>query len=259
YASFGISNFDHDVQNVLVIGEQGSFVPPGQPAIWNNLAGRYLTDEEISDLLYTTYWGDSGQISASAESWIVAWRDVRETELGWPNSSDVGKRFRATHDYASRYGFAGGFPNFYEATYPDTGLVYGTILVKVEGAEWRDVSAAELGHPDPNDVGQFFRAVNDYAAANGFIGGFPNFHMITEPDRGVVYGVVLLNGEAAEWRDVSAAELGYPDPSDVGQRFRAAQDYASRNGFTGGFPNFYEAQYPDTGLVYGTILLKAAP
>jgi len=59
----------------------------------------------------------------------------------------------------------------------------------------------------------------------------------------------------SEWRDVPASELGNPPPDDVGARFRATNDYAAKNGFVGGFPNFHEADYGQ-GTVYDTILIK---
>ena len=43
---------------------------------------------------------------------------------------------------------------------------------------------------------------------------------------------------------------------DFGTRFRAVNDYASRNGFLSGFPNFHKADYGQ-GVVYGTILIKS--
>ena len=52
------------------------------------------------------------------------------------------------------------------------------------------------------------------------------------------------------------AELGNPSLDDFEQRMRATQDYAISQGFVGGFPNFYHADYGH-GIVCGTILLGA--
>ena len=68
-----------------------------------------------------------------------------------------------------------------------------------------DVSASALGYPPDNDVEARFRAVQDFANNSGFIGGFPNFY---SDDVRQVYGTILLRQGAAEWRDVSASELG---------------------------------------------------
>src|SRR5688500_12589672 len=97
-----------------------------------------------------------------------------------------------------------------------------------------------------------FRQVADYASVHGFIGGFPNFH---EADYGCgpVFGTVLVRPGGGHWSDVRASDLGNPPGSDWAARFRATSDYASRNGFVGGFPNFYEGNYGQ-GVVYGTVL-----
>jgi hypothetical protein len=83
----------------------------------------------------------------------------------------------------------------------------------------------------------------------------------------------LLKPGHAEWRDVFLSELGNPPLGDIAARFRATQDYAVRNGFVGGFPNFFHAdttrwvvfQAPGTHIpiripvrdvVCGTVLLR---
>jgi hypothetical protein len=48
----------------------------------------------------------------------------------------------------------------------------------------------------------------------------------------------------------------YFDEGDWAARFRATHDYAVRNGFVGGFPNFHQADYGG-GTAYGTMLLPA--
>jgi hypothetical protein len=103
------------------------------------------------------------------------------------------------------------------------------------------------------DVGARFRATQDYAKRNGFVGGFPNFYQANN-GQVTVRGTLLLLSAIAVWKDVPASELGNPPSDDVGARFRATQDYAKRNGFVGGFPNFYQADYGQ-GTVYGTLLL----
>lgn len=128
------------------------------------------------------------------------WRDVRATDLGNPPADDLGARFRATHDYAVGNGFVGGFPNFHQADY-GSGLVYGTVLLRSNEAEWRDVKASDIGNPPGGDVGARFRATHDYAVTNGFVGGFPNFHQ-ADYGQGLVYGTLLLKPGATEWRDV---------------------------------------------------------
>ncbi|MES0335140.1 MAG: hypothetical protein SFH39_02105 [Candidatus Magnetobacterium sp. LHC-1] len=169
------------------------------------------------------------------------------------SNSDIGTRFRSTYDYVVEHGYVGGFTNFHQANY-GKGIVNGTIFLKHEAAEWRDILASELGNPDVDDVGARFRSVYDYAIRHGYVGGFPNFHQANY-GTGVVYGTILLKHEAAEWRDILASELGNPDADDVGARFRSVHDYAIRHGYVGGFPNFHQANY-GTGVVYNAILLK---
>ena len=69
--------------------------------------------------------------------------DLHEQDLG-----DVGKRFRATNDYAFRQGYVGGFPNMFHATKTwldpirggqRTRIVCGTVLLRAPLAEWQDV------------------------------------------------------------------------------------------------------------------------
>lgn len=169
--------------------------------------------------------------------------------------SDIGLRFRMVHQYADAQGFSGGFPNFHQADYGH-GLVYGTLLLRPGFSTWRDVLAATLGNPPSGDVGARFRATQDYAGQNGFVGGFPNFEQANY-GQGLVFGTSLLSANAAEWRDVPAAALGNPPGGDIEARFRATHDYAFHNGFAAGFPNFHQADYGH-GLVYGTILLRPA-
>jgi hypothetical protein len=159
-------------------------------------------------------------------------------------------RFRATNDFSGSAGFRAGFPNFHQADHGQ-GIVHGTVLLQKSAVIARDIPADSLGNP--TDFGSRFRAVNDYAVRNGFVAGFPNFHQ-ADHGSGVVYGVILLKQGTAEWRDVSASALG--NPRDIGQRFRAANDYAVRNGFRAAFPNFHQADR-GSGIVYGTFFLKS--
>lgn len=171
------------------------------------------------------------------------------------NFPTISARFRATHDFARRNGFMGGFPNFNFAT-GSRGTVFGSMLLKDSVVEFRDVTATELGNPDEQDLGARFRACHAFARRNGFIGAFPNFFQAGEGP-GTVYGTMLLREGVAEFRDVAAAELGNPDPADISTRFRVTHDFARRNGFLAGYPNFFLADQPQ-GRVYGTLLIKEA-
>jgi hypothetical protein len=183
----------------------------------------------------------------------VCSRTIRQTIDGYHRLavSWAPLRFARINDYAGLNGFVGGFPNFHEADYGQ-GVVFGSVLLRPGAADWRDVPAADLGNP--GDFEQRFRAVNDYAGANGYFGGYPNFHQ-ADYGQGVVYGCILLRPGSADWRDVSAAELG--NPTGIASRFTAVHDYAVANGYVGGYPNFHEADYGQ-GVVYGCLLIKSS-
>ncbi|ALS09867.1 hypothetical protein ABE82_25960 (plasmid) [Paenibacillus peoriae] len=97
-----------------------------------------------------------------------------------------------------------------------------------------------------------FRLMDRYAGLNGFGGAFPNFHQANYGN-GVVFGVKLIKPEIVEMRSVLVSELG--DPPDNESRFRAIHDYANRNDYGTGFPNFHQAKSGD-GVVYEVVLFK---
>lgn len=142
---------------------------------------------------------------------FATWRDVPAAQLGSPGSDDFPERFRQTNDYSVQTGFFGGFPNMHEANY-GTGIVYGTILLHKGTADWRDVPASTLGFAA--DVRTRFRHVHEYAVAQGYVGGFPNFHE-ADYGSGPVYGVLFLKREACEWRYVPRPTLFPPAQEDV--------------------------------------------
>jgi hypothetical protein len=123
-------------------------------------------------------------------------------------------------------------PNGHQADYED-GLHVGTILLRADAVEWRDLPAAEIGNPSADDVWARFSRTNDWAVANGFA-GFPNFHE-ADYGSGTVYETILIRPDRAEWRDVPAAEIGNPQIDDVAGRFAAINDYAVNNGFISGY------------------------
>jgi hypothetical protein len=146
------------------------------------------------------------------------WRNVLHKALGSPALDNPGARFRATHQYAVKNGFVGGFPTFYDEEIdavlasgkPTKELACGTVLLGPEAAEWRDVPLDQLGNVALDDIRARFRATHDYATSHGYVGGFPNLYHKTETmidtsgktfER-TVCGTILLKKEAAEWRDV---------------------------------------------------------
>jgi hypothetical protein len=130
-----------------------------------------------------------------------------------------------------------------------------TIDVRIT-CEWKpSFSNTYPSQTDAAAAMRTFRQRADAASAAGLVGAFPTFFEATYGKRHVGGAVVFAGGQA-EWRDVPIADLLSPNLDDFGLRMRATQDYAGRNGFVGGFPNFYHA---DNGadIVCGTVLLPA--
>jgi len=86
------------------------------------------------------------------------------------------------------------------------------------------------------------------------VGAFPNFHEVRRGND-IVGGTIFLNYAAAEWMDIPLAELGNPALEDFAARMRATTNYAVRNGYAGGFPNGFHADF-GKGIVCGTILIR---
>lgn len=183
---------------------------------------------------------------------------------------------------AMALGFLGGFPNFVDSTVGRDHLG-GTILIRSVGAEFRDVPLKQLGNVSLSSFTDRIRAANTWAAAqvspnatgvtaaghpvfdHPYVGAFPTFfHANTAA--GVVCGTILLTPDAAEKRDIPQSELGNFSADNFESRFRATQDYATKNGFVGGFPTFIDHRgivgSPVFGggkhfeMLYGTVLLK---
>jgi hypothetical protein len=125
--------------------------------------------------------------------------DVLWSELGYPSLDDFAARMRATDTYATSHAYAGGFPNFFQAQ-----------------------RSTPTGSALPFATGRA-RAV------------FP-FGSIHPGAIVTVCGTVLIKEGCGVRRDIPLVELG--DATDIGSLFRSVQDYATRNGFVGGFPTY---------------------
>ncbi len=86
------------------------------------------------------------------------------------------------------------------------------------------------------------------------VGAYPNFHEVRQGNN-IVGGTIFLKYGAADWMDIPLAELGYPLINDFAARMRATTNYAVQNGYIGGYPNGFHANY-GKGIVCGTILIK---
>jgi hypothetical protein len=162
-------------------------------------------------------------------------------------------KFRYRFKKAEETGFVGAYPNFYEGRQGNN-QTGATIFLNKDKAIWADIPISYLGNPALKDFGARMRSTQEYATRAGFVGGFPNFFH-EDYGKGIVCGTILLGNNAAEWRDVPLIELGNPSLDDIGARMRSAHDYAVRNGYVSGFPNFFHARYGV--LTYcGIILIK---
>lgn len=174
----------------------------------------------------------------------------QETMAAFRRSADVAYKERFVSEFIK---IIGAYPNMHEAR-KGNNIVGGTVFLYSLAAQWQDVPLSELGNPSLDDFAARMRATQVYATANGFIGGFPTYHQ-ADYGKGVVCGTVLIGSGGAEWRDVPIAELGNPDLNDIRARMTTANDYAFRNGFLGGFPTFFHADY-GKGIVCGIVLIK---
>ncbi len=86
-----------------------------------------------------------------------------------------------------------------------------------------------------------------------FVGAYPNFHEVRKGNN-IIGGTIFLKSTTAGWQDIPLAELGNPPLDDFAARMRATQNYAVRNGYVGGFPNFFHKDY-GKGIVCGTVLI----
>lgn len=90
-----------------------------------------------------------------------------------------------------------------------------------------------------------------------YVCGWPNFEQADYPE-GIFYGHYQLTGAVTEWRDLTYDDLDRPVENPMRAWFTHAHDYARRNGFQHGFPNFEQANYNDgRGNVFGVHLIQA--
>ena len=157
-------------------------------------------------------------------------------------------RFKAISDWCSRNNeFAAGWPNFLPVNFPDpppsqdpVPKMYEHFLIRDEYVVWRDVKETAGSGNDAyefTDIRTRFSAAHDYAQANGFDHGFPNFYQ-ADYGNGIVYGMFLIRGIEHVIQDIPVSELfrdrpGFattdattdPERIPMEEWFRAASDY----------------------------------
>ncbi|MBL9048506.1 MAG: hypothetical protein JNK19_00150 [Tabrizicola sp.] len=152
----------------------------------------------------SAHGGVSGHVFLPAS--VVEWRDVRVADLQVANPFNLRELFISAYWYAVRDGYPAAFPNGHQATHPGTGQVCGINLIKPGQAVIHKVRLTDLGGPAYVSIPAMFRAVANYATANGFGGGFPTFAM-TRVGRVSEHHVVLFPAGSVTWADVPLSEI----------------------------------------------------
>lgn len=146
----------------------------------------------------------------------VDFRDVPASTLG--NPADDRTRLTSAFDYALSQGYAHGYPTFHSAG-AGSALVYGTWLLPASMVAWQDVPVAEIlgGNIDPTTrpLRDWFTGAHDWATRNGHVAAMPNGHYAQQNGTWVV-GVQRFTPGSAQWRDLTATELGYARNLRVG-------------------------------------------
>lgn len=159
------------------------------------------------------------------------------------------ERFQKVSSWCQSNGIPGGFPNCHEDG-TRTPALYGTCLI-TQGVTWRDVLRSALGSPTTDRTR--LTAAHDYARAQGYAHGFPNFHQAGQ-GASTVFGTYLLDAAAVTWQDVPVGEiLGSnvdPTPRRLEEWFTGAWDWAVRNNLPAAMPNGHYAR-PGSDWVIG--------
>lgn len=160
----------------------------------------------------------------------VGYSDVNAAEyFAGIDTYDIPARFRASHDYANKNGYAFGYPNFHQQIY-DNQLVYGTNLISNNAAEYKEVLGSEFGDIDFEDVPRRIKTAGSYAIRNGYAWGCPNFHQALK-ENGVVYGTYVFKAEYIERIPVKFDVL-FANKVDLQTILNSGQNYAiSLGGF----------------------------
>jgi hypothetical protein len=173
-------------------------------ALWHGFAGAWPNFHQANygdGIVYGTHLLLRG---------VSELRDVPRNEYGNVDAADVPGMFRAANVYATTHGYRAGIPTFHQAD-SGTGTVYGTHLIHMSTADFRDVAAAELGVFDVADAPAMLRAASVYASQHGYAAGVPTFHQ-ADYGGGPVFGLILFRSDVTTWRDVPADLLaGYSD------------------------------------------------
>jgi endonuclease/exonuclease/phosphatase family metal-dependent hydrolase len=182
----------------------------------------------------------AGHVADSRDGWALSDHDL--IEVGYAVEEPTEDHFRAISDWTARSGgrYFGGWPSMFLFMEPVFG--YEFCVFKPGKVDWRDVPASEQ---PAQDTRTRFTAAHDWARANGYEHGFPNFHE-TGAGPGHVFGTFLVKPGTGKWRDVPVAELNLPDPpfaTPMERWLQGIDKYARGHGYVGGLPTGHSASY----------------
>lgn len=187
--------------------------------------------------------GDSGAAASSSSSSSSSAAPAAPTELKFTD------RFRAVHQWATKHGYASGFPTFQQHAGADGGSVYGAVMIKSGCAEVRELPASDLNNEAAAPAR--FRAVHEYALANGFSGGFLTF----QDGEGPTYGVCLMKEGMAEVQLVDTSVIG----NKAEQRFSDGHKWAQgKDDVVSAFQNFKTVTDDAGTKQYELVVFKSA-
>ena len=255
-------NFEKKTGSCVSAYDYLSIMHYGRKAFSNNEEDTIVTiDKNFQDKIgnrkdYTLrdYYGISSLYTPSSNDTPIL-IDVNFHMLGLLNTPDcydynAGEAIRMAHRWASGQSksYVSAMPNF-EGWHANCGVVSYS-----RGTKWKDVSYKDLNLDKSTEeydkkAGIAIQAAHRYASKNGYVSGFPNFESWHDN-----CGIILLNSEIAEVRDVSYQDLGLNKPTDkyeknAGTAIRAAHRYASKRGYVTAFPNF-ESWHDNCGIVF---------
>lgn len=116
-------------------------------------------------------------------------------------------------------------------------------LLRSRVVTFKDVDFADL---QPGyDTRSRLTAAHDFARANGYDTGFPNFHAAGAGPDGSYGGVMLVHKRAGDFYDVPVANLGLPSPpyeTPIQQWLEGADRWARARNYVTAFPTGHSAQ-----------------
>eukprot|EP01102_Stenamoeba_stenopodia_P017412 TRINITY_DN6227_c0_g1_i5.p2 TRINITY_DN6227_c0_g1~~TRINITY_DN6227_c0_g1_i5.p2 ORF type:complete len:214 (+),score=58.72 TRINITY_DN6227_c0_g1_i5:159-800(+) len=190
--------------------------------------------------------GESSSAAASSSS-----SSSSSSAPAAPTELKFTDRFRAVHQWATKHGYVSGFPTFQQHA-GDDGSIYGAVVIKAGCGEVRELPASALNNEAAAPAR--FRAVHEYALANGFSGAFLTFNDGGSTDA-PTYGVCLMKEGMAEVQLVETSVIG----NKAEQRFSDGHKWAQgKDDIVSAFQNFKTVQDEGGNKQYELVVFKSA-